>query len=73
MQIFRVAESQHALLYTKQTQTSSLTVYLYRMRMNFSKEIKMIDAVESLSRSNSYFQKILNPRKHRPRYDLEFK
>jgi len=43
------------------------------MRMNFSKEIKMIDAVESLSRSNSYFQKILNPRKHRPRYDLEFK
>ena len=45
-------------------------MYLYHMRINYTREIAMLKAVEGV-RKEGIFAKIVDPRKHRPRYCVD--
>ena len=74
--VLRVSPQQHTLLTALRGRSSesngTFPLHMYHMRMNFTREIAMVSALETISEKDSpIFSRILSPRKYRLRYSLD--
>jgi len=74
--VLRVSPAQHTFLTTLQGRSScpegTFSLWMYHMRMNFTRELAMVSAIERVTEKDCpIFSRILSPRKYRLRYNLD--
>jgi hypothetical protein len=74
--VLRVSSTQHTFLTTLQGRSNgpdgTFSLQMYHMRMNFTRDLAMVSALERVTEKDfPIFSRILSPRKHRLRYNLD--